>query len=1696
MGDKNFKSSIIKVGVFLILFAVFFFSSYAPARAGFFDQANSYLSEGGKTLGEATDQIGTNAVKVLQDIGSGLGETSSQLGGSALEVWQKVGDGLGEAVGMVVKNTSQASGAFLGGIKNFGQTVGDLGNQVSKGYDATLGKVKQGTDKAAETVINILPKKNNAKVVVPKPTAKKDTQKLEVKENVVASAPIAVQSEKNKKAPAPAASKEIIIYSNKANQESIQPFVAAIAKASSVSGGSIFETIKSNGNVSVGDDAVIDAATGIATLKGIKIIGTVDFTGAEVKGFKQTVVNNYSSGGSSPLVVYNSSSGNYETRTSISGNYGGVSEQFSVGKDLTVGQNATVASVLTIGTASSNGSLTVNGTAAITGATTFSGVATLNSDLTVNGNTTLGDAVGDTITVNGRLSTLNISDGSTTSSLAKNSFYIAADSSNALGKFYVDSSGNVSASGTITSSGGISMSGHLNPASDNLYDVGSSSTQWRYGNFQSGLLVADGSTTSTLLNNSLTLGQANNYNQGYFNVDSSGNTSASGSLRTFGNVTSTGIIYASGGLISSASSTFSNSLNTDSLNVVNNIRASSTLLVGTAAGTDNLFVNGNNTYVATSTAAGTSYSLAVGNGTTGAIIAGGHISPSHTGLFDFGTQSLFWRNGYFGTGLNVSAGNVTSTLTQNSLTVGQASNYNQGYFYVDGANGNVNTSGSLQSAGGLLTLTGGTAITAGSYQMGRDADATNQMHFNVPTGAAYEWSVNDTAVGTLGTTGIFTGASFNITGSATYGANALVDTIREYGSSNGLRLRGNMADGATSYGVKLGATTALNTTGAKIVGFYNDNFSSVGERAYIDLNGGATFAVSSTLGYADGRFKIDNSGNVSASGSLRTFGNVTSTGNLYALTGTASTSILNGSSLTLGQGTAYNSGMFNVDSNGNVSASGTLNIVGAVNFTGVAVTTTIAGGLVVDTNTLVVDYSQDRVGIGTIPVGSNKLSVAGNIYLTAGSQLDWQSGNVRILESANNLIFKTWNGAASTEVARITSGGGLALGVATNFNQGYLFADSLNGNVSASGSLRTFGNVTSTGNLYALSGTASTSILNGSSLTLGQGTGSYNSGMFNVDSNGNVSASGSLRSAGGLLTLIGGTAITAGSYQMGRDVDATNQLHFNVPTGASFEFSANDSPVATLASTGAFKTYTISELGGDTSLGLLGNANDGAAAVGLKIGNMSNLTIAGAKIISFYTGAAAFTTERAYISASGMPVFGINTGYNEGLFKIDNSGNVSASGTLAFTNTSGGTVSSTVGNLILSASNSTNDAAIKFLSGIGGTSEIMRVSAGLGASGLMLGVMPTGPEPRGVGSFYVNDMTGNIATSGTIIQAPLATNIVGNAVCITSNNQLTNAGSSACNPSALKFKTDVQDLSLDTATNIIMALKPITFTDISPVSENDKHFGFIADWSKDIDRRLVDLKDGEPWSFEYMNYTAVLTKVIQEQQKRLEELEQLTVSENNDGTLSGNLSVDSKTLSGILAVNTSDNLWYIDETGLLVAKDIKADSVQAKKFVVKKKTDAKQTSVGEATILNNSTLILVENELVTSTSKIFITFRSNPNAFWWISKQDEGMFEVALSKPAEGDLTFDYWIIGVEDASVLETESVPAAAIAPVETAMEPVQAVEPAPITPVVPEEPSSSSTVEAPVAPIEPMSEVIAPVVESASAEPASVSNDASNP
>src|SRR3990167_5447627 len=105
-----------------------------------------------------------------------------------------------------------------------------------------------------------------------------------------------------------------------------------------------------------------------------------------------------------------------------------------------------------------------------------------------------------------------------------------------------------------------------------------------------------------------------------------------------------------------------------------------------------------------------------------------------------------------------------------------------------------------------------------------------------------------------------------------------------------------------------------------------------------------------------------------------------------------------------------------------------------------------------------------------------------------------------------------------------------------------------------------------------------------------------------------------------------GAAVTAGSYQVGRDADATNQLHFNVPTGATFEFSVNDVVEAVLSATNlALGTNTV------TAAGVLANSND-SGAIGASGTAFSDLFLASGGVINWSAGTVTITQSGANLT--------------------------------------------------------------------------------------------------------------------------------------------------------------------------------------------------------------------------------------------------------------------------------------------------------------------------------------------------------------------------------------------------------------------------------------------------------------------------------
>ncbi|MEK7211445.1 MAG: hypothetical protein AAB731_02330, partial [Patescibacteria group bacterium] len=160
-------------------------------------------------------------------------------------------------------------------------------------------------------------------------------------------------------------------------------------------------------------------------LKGLKVTGNIDFTGASFSGFPAattTIIQNTYGGGSTIVTAAG-------TGVNVSGQYGGVAEDFSVGRNLSISGNLNFQNTSSV--------LTNYGASHLRGPISVYASITPSADATLSlGSPTARFA--NVFAQNNSIATLAVSDSLT----------LGAATGYNLGKFYVDSSGNVSASGT------------------------------------------------------------------------------------------------------------------------------------------------------------------------------------------------------------------------------------------------------------------------------------------------------------------------------------------------------------------------------------------------------------------------------------------------------------------------------------------------------------------------------------------------------------------------------------------------------------------------------------------------------------------------------------------------------------------------------------------------------------------------------------------------------------------------------------------------------------------------------------------------------------------------------------------------------------------------------------------------------------------------------------------------------------------------------------------------------------------------------------------------------------------------------------------------------------------------------------------------------------------------------------------------
>ncbi|MBI2443821.1 MAG: hypothetical protein HYV42_01090, partial [Candidatus Magasanikbacteria bacterium] len=850
-----------------------------------------------------------------------------------------------------------------------------------------------------------------------------------------------------------------------------RPLAAALVQSSGATAKSpTFDTVKSTGNVFVGSDLVLDATEAKAILKGLRVTGVVDFTGATVTGLPTVPP---------PVVVYNQTTRQQETWNSVSAQVGGVTNDFSVGRNLKVDNQVTAVGGVTVGdTTTNNGNLTVNGTATLSGPVTLSNATTIGGSLTVNGSATLGDSTGDSVTLNGRVGTINISDGTnSTTTITRNSLAVAANTSgsNALGVFYVDSTGLTSASGSVRTFGNVTSSGHIYPAANNTVDLGAYGTAFRslYASTTLQVGAAAASTTvagnnfslgnntssTALTGSSFVLGAGTNYNRGVFFVDNSagnfGNVSTSGTLNVYGNTT-LGDSDAAGGDTTRVFGTLAmGAAPTGNAQVFLTATTSGAvpLLINRQDNTRLLQISSSSVIVASAPP-----TADVTNEKNATLLLGDNSGIGGSGYV------VLQRGGGSGNAPGIilhrnSSGAIGSELTSGGLLIGNGSTTST--VLADGsinfASGSLRTFQNVTTTGHIYPDANNTAdlgawgnafrsaYVSTTLQVGSATASTTVAGNNLSTGDGTSSSIRTGSslilgAGTNYNTGVFwvdngAGAFGNTYTSGTLGVTSLATLTGGFVSAASSTVNGQLhvsGQISASSGLAIAGSIIPYTNNNRDLGAYDNAFRT----AYVSTTIRVGLRTASTT----------------ISGNNLTIGQLDSGNN-------PSSTAITGASLKLGAGNNYDTGVFWVDNStgnfGNTYTSGTLSVNSLSTLTGgfvSAASSTVNGQLHVSGQ---ISASSGLAIAGSIiPYGNaaRDLGAWGNAFRTlyASTTLQVGSPTASTTVAGNNL--STGDGTSSS----IRTGSSLILGAGTNYNTGVFWVDNgtgAYGNTYTSGTL-------------------------------------------------------------------------------------------------------------------------------------------------------------------------------------------------------------------------------------------------------------------------------------------------------------------------------------------------------------------------------------------------------------------------------------------------------------------------------------------------------------------------------------------------------------------------------------------------------------------------------------------------------------------
>jgi hypothetical protein len=290
------------------------------------------------------------------------------------------------------------------------------------------------------------------------------------------------------------------------------------------------------------------------------------------------------------------------------------------------------------------------------------------------------------------------------------------------------------------------------------------------------------------------------------------------------------------------------------------------------------------------------------------------------------------------------------------------------------------------------------------------------------------------------------------------------------------------------------------------------------------------------------------------------------------------------------------------------------------------------------------------------------------------------------------------------------------------------------------------------------------------------------------------------------------------------------------------------------------------------------------------------------------------------------------------------------------------------------------------------------------------------------------------SVNGTMSLQGITSSSVGNALCITANNEVTTASVAACaGVSSRRFKHDIlnDDLGLPT----ILNLRPVTFKYNQGYGDSgkDQQFGLIAEEVQQIDPRLIILDSGGlPTAVRYDFLPMLLIKAVQEQQLQID-------------ALTGSSTTPNGYSSGFIS-SLFERFLEMLSTAAVTIKDLVAESITASvgnfKHVNSDEVNAVKICVGQTCVTETQLKLLLQNANVSAVLPDSTTTPSLPSA------------STVVSNPSPTPTP----------SSTTTSTITPEPSVSPTPP---PLVTLEPTPTassTPTVTPEPQASSTPEAP--------------------------------